>query len=93
MNIGILVKCVITWQAALFAIISSLSNFFFKKNGAINGPVAPMKIDVKPLMKPTLKKDLVFFCFDFLKNKYHKIKVPIKGFKKSTFISEADCTL
>ena len=43
---------VIAWQAALFAIIFSLVNSWFKKNGAIRGPVAPINIDANPLILP-----------------------------------------
>ena len=93
MNNGIFVKCVITWQAALFTIIFSFVNLLFKKKGAISGPVAPTNIEANPLMLPTLINDLD--CFSFLgpfKKRHQIIKAPIIGFKKSTLISLAELT-
>ena len=93
MNNGIFVKCVITWHVALLAIIFSLVNWLFKKKGAISGPVAPTKIEAKPLMPPTLINDLDFFSFlGPFRKRYQIIKIPIIGFKKSTLISLADLT-
>ena len=63
----------------------------FKKNGAISGPVAPINTELNPLIPPAKKKDFkLVFCLDFLKNKYHIIKTPIRGFKKSTVKSSPD---
>jgi len=62
-NNGIFVKCVIVWHAALLAMIFSFNKFLFKKKGAIKGPVAPIKIELIPLMPPTQVKELSFFSF------------------------------
>ena len=60
---------------------------------AINGPVAPMNTEVIPLIHPTNTKELLLFSFfGFLKNRYHNINTPIKGFSISTLISLADAT-
>ena len=66
----------------------------FKKNGAISGPVAPMNIELIPLIPPTKVKELLLVSFfGFFKNKYHRINIPINGFNISTFISFAELTL
>ena len=84
----------IVWHAALFAIILSFDSLLFKKNGAISGPVAPINIELIPLIPPTkVKESLLVSFFSFFKNKYHRINTPINGFKNSTFISFADVTL
>ena len=65
----------------------------FRKNGAISGPVAPTKTEAKPLILPTLINDLESFSFfPPFKKRYQIIKIPIIGFRKSTFISFAELT-
>ena len=71
----------------------SFNKFLLRKNGAISGPVAPINIEDRPLMVPTFMKDPDFlFFFEFLIKIYQIIKIPIRGFKKSTLISLADLT-
>ena len=65
MNNGIFVQCVIIWHAALFAIIFSFKRSLLRKKGAIKGPVAPIKIELNPLIAPTgIKEDICFSFFD-----------------------------
>ena len=56
-------RCVIICPAALFAIIFSFLKLPFKKNGAISGPVAPINIELIPLIPPTLIKEADSFFF------------------------------
>ena len=78
---------------SLLAIIFSFNRLLIKKKGAIRGPVAPIKIELIPLMPPTQINELSFFSFfGFLKNKYQIINIPMSGFNISTFISFAELT-
>ena len=78
---------------ALLAIIVSLASLPFKKNGAMRGPVAQMNTVVKPLISTNPKNfGLASFGLDQQPNKYQIMNRPIKGFKKSIFISLADST-
>ena len=61
----------------MFAIIFSLVRFFAKKKGAINGPVAPTKIENNPLISPT-----------FLNDPIRTNEVPTKKFK--VYVKDGD---
>jgi hypothetical protein len=71
---GILPGGRIYWHAALVAITFSFVISLLIKNGAINGPAAPMKTVTNPLRPPNQTNAFSATGFPFfLRNKNHSI--------------------